>query len=226
MSITLGVPRIKEIINAAKIISTPIIAATLTNPHQESAARIVKGRLEKTYLKDVTKVIEEAWGQMYSYIGIHIDMDAVYQLGVRRRRSRRLRLALLGLTPLPRSTFLPPQLELTLDEIKWAIVGHKKLKIKAEVRRPAVLRGIARVADDFSPPPPARKSTSSRTATASASTSTTRRTATSACGRSSASSATSSSRASRPSRAPSSARRPTTRSRTRSLSRATACARS
>jgi len=83
MSITLGVPRIKEIINAAKIISTPIIAATLTNPHQESAARIVKGRLEKTYLKDVTKVIEEAWGQLYSYIGIHIDMDCVYQLGVR-----------------------------------------------------------------------------------------------------------------------------------------------
>lgn len=104
MSITLGVPRIKEIINAAKLISTPIIAATLTNPHHESAARIVKGRLEKTYLKDITKVVEEAWGQMYSYIGVHIDMDAVFQLG----------------------------LELTLDEVKWAIVNHKKLKIKAE----------------------------------------------------------------------------------------------
>lgn len=54
MSITLGVPRIKEIINAAKLISTPIITAMLQNPDSESAARIVKGRLEKTYLKDVS----------------------------------------------------------------------------------------------------------------------------------------------------------------------------
>ena len=110
MSITLGVPRIKEIINAAKLISTPIITAKLQNPDSESAARIVKGRLEKTYLKDVSrrglaftcsrpldadclrfvcpvplqvaKVIEEAWGTMYSYIGIHIDMDTVHKLGV------------------------------------------------------------------------------------------------------------------------------------------------
>lgn len=84
MSITLGVPRIKEIINAAKLISTPIITAKLQNPDHESAARIVKGRLEKTYLKDIAKVIEEAWGSLYSYIGIHIDMDTVNKLGVRR----------------------------------------------------------------------------------------------------------------------------------------------
>lgn len=82
MSITLGVPRIKEIINAAKLISTPIITAELTNSTSESAARIVKGRLEKTYLKDVASVIEEAWGSMYSYIGIHIDMKTVEKLGV------------------------------------------------------------------------------------------------------------------------------------------------
>jgi len=56
MSITLGVPRIKEIINAAKLISTPIITAKLQNAGSESAARIVKGRLEKTYLKDVSHV--------------------------------------------------------------------------------------------------------------------------------------------------------------------------
>lgn len=56
MSITLGVPRIKEIINAAKLISTPIITAKLQNPDSESAARIVKGRLEKTYLKDVSRI--------------------------------------------------------------------------------------------------------------------------------------------------------------------------
>lgn len=54
MNVTLGVPRIKEIINAAKQISTPIITAKLVAPENETAARIVKGRLEKTYLGDVS----------------------------------------------------------------------------------------------------------------------------------------------------------------------------
>ena len=65
MNITLGVPRIKEIINAAKKISTPIIKAPL-NPKvgqysdaggshfaAETATRVVKGRIEKTTLSDV-----------------------------------------------------------------------------------------------------------------------------------------------------------------------------
>lgn len=54
MNVTLGVPRIKEIINAAKNISTPIITAKLVNAQDESSARIVKGRLEVTYLGDVS----------------------------------------------------------------------------------------------------------------------------------------------------------------------------
>lgn len=53
MNITLGVPRIGEIINAAKSISTPIITSALTVDNDERAARIVKGRIEKTYLGDV-----------------------------------------------------------------------------------------------------------------------------------------------------------------------------
>ena len=53
MNVTLGVPRIKEIINASKSISTPIITAVLVNPHSEQAARIVKGRIETTLLGDV-----------------------------------------------------------------------------------------------------------------------------------------------------------------------------
>lgn len=54
MNVTLGVPRIKEIINAAKTISTPIISAKLFQDKLEQAARIVKGRVEKTYLGDVS----------------------------------------------------------------------------------------------------------------------------------------------------------------------------
>jgi DNA-directed RNA polymerase III subunit RPC1 len=53
MNVTLGVPRIKEIINAAKLISTPIISCKLVNATSEASARIVKGRLEKTHLGDV-----------------------------------------------------------------------------------------------------------------------------------------------------------------------------
>ena len=53
MNVTLGVPRIKEIINAAKVISTPIISCKLVTSDSEASARIVKGRLEKTHLGDV-----------------------------------------------------------------------------------------------------------------------------------------------------------------------------
>jgi DNA-directed RNA polymerase III subunit RPC1 len=53
MNITLGVPRIKEIINASKLINGPIINAPLVANHNERSARIVKARLEKTYLGDV-----------------------------------------------------------------------------------------------------------------------------------------------------------------------------
>ena len=54
MNVTLGVPRIKEIINAAKVISTPIISCKLVTRNSEASARIVKARLEKTLLGDVS----------------------------------------------------------------------------------------------------------------------------------------------------------------------------
>lgn len=53
MSITQGVPRIKEIINASKLISTPVITCDLIQKDDVVAARMVKGRIEKTYLRDV-----------------------------------------------------------------------------------------------------------------------------------------------------------------------------
>lgn len=51
--ITLGVPRIKEIINASRVISTPIITAQLKIDNDPEYARIVKGRIEKTLLGEV-----------------------------------------------------------------------------------------------------------------------------------------------------------------------------
>ena len=104
MNVTLGVPRIKEIINAAKMINTPIIAARLVSDKSEQAARIVKGRIEKTYLGDVASVIEEAWAGNYTYLGVYIDMDAIQKL----------------------------QLEVTLDDIRRAILAIPRLKIREE----------------------------------------------------------------------------------------------
>ena len=54
--ITLGVPRIKEIINASRTISTPIISAGLVDNSDPDAARVVKGRLELTTLGEVSIV--------------------------------------------------------------------------------------------------------------------------------------------------------------------------
>jgi DNA-directed RNA polymerase III subunit RPC1 len=50
MNITQGVPRIKEIINAVKCISTPVITATLVDEKDQNLARRVKARIEKTTL--------------------------------------------------------------------------------------------------------------------------------------------------------------------------------
>ena len=57
MNVTLGVPRIKEIINASKTINTPIISSKLVAADSEISARVVKGRLEKTYLGDVRPLV-------------------------------------------------------------------------------------------------------------------------------------------------------------------------
>ncbi|KAF9436386.1 hypothetical protein BGZ76_004117 [Entomortierella beljakovae] len=101
MNITLGVPRIKEIINAAKVITTPIITTRLVNNYDVKAARIVKGRIEKTMLGDIAEFIEEVYKPDECYIGIRLDMDAIRRL----------------------------QLETDLDEVANAIGLAPKLKI-------------------------------------------------------------------------------------------------
>ena len=55
MNVTLGVPRIKEIINASKVISTPLLCVPLVHEDDEINARIIKGCLERTTLGQVAK---------------------------------------------------------------------------------------------------------------------------------------------------------------------------
>ncbi|KAF2138602.1 uncharacterized protein K452DRAFT_290746 [Aplosporella prunicola CBS 121167] len=82
MSITQGVPRIKEIINASKVISTPVITCELENTSDIRAARMVKARVEKTYLKDIIAYIEDVWYENGSYLNMRVDWDTVNKLGL------------------------------------------------------------------------------------------------------------------------------------------------
>lgn len=77
MSITQGVPRIKEIINASKVISTPVITCPLLNNHQIEAARVVKGRIEKTYVSDVLRFVEDEWRPDEGNVVLQIDSAAL-----------------------------------------------------------------------------------------------------------------------------------------------------
>eukprot|EP00537_Pseudo-nitzschia_pungens_P000576 CAMPEP_0172366942 /NCGR_PEP_ID=MMETSP1060-20121228/17645_1 /TAXON_ID=37318 /ORGANISM="Pseudo-nitzschia pungens, Strain cf. cingulata" /LENGTH=1400 /DNA_ID=CAMNT_0013090977 /DNA_START=167 /DNA_END=4369 /DNA_ORIENTATION=+ len=80
MNVTLGVPRIKEIINASKLISTPIITVKLEQDDNKIAARVVKAGIEKTTLGQVSKYIKEVISPNACYISIELDMDAIDQL--------------------------------------------------------------------------------------------------------------------------------------------------
>lgn len=117
MSITQGVPRIKEIINASSTISTPVITCELSNRVNEVAARIVKARVEKTFLRDIIKYVEDVWTPNDAYIAVKIDWETVQSLRV----------------------------EITPEEIAAAINKHKPLKWGKAGTRINVSQSIIRV---------------------------------------------------------------------------------
>jgi DNA-directed RNA polymerase III subunit RPC1 len=102
MNITLGVPRIKEIINATKDISTPIITAKLFNETDPVSARIVKGRIEKTILGDVCEYIKEVYTPRGCYLEVKVDLESIEKL----------------------------KLEVTTESIKHSIFHSPKIKLK------------------------------------------------------------------------------------------------
>lgn len=105
MNITQGVPRIKEIINASKTISTPIITAALMNDTDAECARRVKGRIEKTLLGEVSEYLEEVFLPDDCFVLVKLDIDRIRLL----------------------------QLEVTADTIRYSISLYKtKLRIKNE----------------------------------------------------------------------------------------------
>ncbi|CAL4127007.1 unnamed protein product, partial [Meganyctiphanes norvegica] len=77
MNITLGVPRILEIINASKVISTPIITAKLEDGKDPEKARQVKGRIEKTMLGEVSEFVEEVFLTDDCFLLLKLAMDRI-----------------------------------------------------------------------------------------------------------------------------------------------------
>lgn len=82
MNITQGVPRIVEIINATKTISTPIITAELRNNTSMEFARQVKARIEKTTLGELSSYVELVCSPDSCHLIIGIDMARIKVLGL------------------------------------------------------------------------------------------------------------------------------------------------
>ncbi|PWA85353.1 nuclear RNA polymerase C1 [Artemisia annua] len=80
MNVTLGVPRIKEILNAAKKISTPVITAKLRSNDNLSYAKLVKVQMERTYLGQVAKSIKLVLGLRSASIVISLDKGTIQAL--------------------------------------------------------------------------------------------------------------------------------------------------
>ncbi|XP_074555847.1 LOW QUALITY PROTEIN: DNA-directed RNA polymerase III subunit 1-like [Curcuma longa] len=104
MNVTLGVPRIKEIINAAKNISTPIITAALETDNNVIFARMVKSSIEKTTLGEVAKAVKIVLSSGQPYISIKLDMDLIEAL----------------------------HMGITAESVRHSILNHRKIKLKEE----------------------------------------------------------------------------------------------
>ncbi|CAD5172540.1 DNA-directed RNA polymerase III subunit 1-like isoform X1 [Musa acuminata AAA Group] len=104
MNVTLGVPRIKEIINASKNISTPIVTATLLNGRDVLSARVVKSCIEKTVLGEVAKALKIVLKSSRPYIVVKLDMDLIEALHMR----------------------------VSAESVCHSILNHPKIKLKSE----------------------------------------------------------------------------------------------
>ena len=104
MNITLGVPRINELMNASKKTSTPIITAQLDAAvaGNKISARIIKGRIEATTLGQISKHIAENISRSDYTVSIKLDLLTIANL----------------------------HLELTIDDIIFTIENEKRLQLK------------------------------------------------------------------------------------------------
>lgn len=77
MNVTLGVPRIQEVMNAVKTIKTPVVVAPLENKTDPIAAIAMKGVIDKVTLGQITKYIKEVQSYEGCYIEILLDFKLI-----------------------------------------------------------------------------------------------------------------------------------------------------
>lgn len=83
MNVSMGVPRIQEVMNAIKTIKTPVIRAKLINDTEEMAARQVKGLIDRIELGKIAKRIEEIENASVCCIEIELDIKIIEEAGMK-----------------------------------------------------------------------------------------------------------------------------------------------
>lgn len=151
MNITQGVPRIKEIINCAKTLSTPVITVHLANDTDEDFARRVRARIESTTLSEITDYMENYVTKDDGYLIIKINLE-------------RIKVLLLGIDvhaiarkicSIPRGSIRVDQIRVHRDDIiivsstgKTANVS-KELRNYREICKRVVIQGYSTVKRAF-----------------------------------------------------------------------------
>ncbi|KAK9450860.1 uncharacterized protein V1518DRAFT_158462 [Limtongia smithiae] len=118
MNVTLGVPRIKEIINASKVISTPIIKCVLVNREDERAARMVKGRIEKTHLEDIIYYMEDVYQETRAFLSVRLDLKTIDNLQLEIR-----------VEDVARAIWRAPKLKISMKDV--SILGRDRIRVYA-----------------------------------------------------------------------------------------------
>ncbi|KER28623.1 hypothetical protein T265_04576 [Opisthorchis viverrini] len=82
MNITQGVPRMREIVNAAAKIKTPLLTVTLTDPFSASLARQVKLAIEPTRLADISISLRQCLTPEDVYVSVKLDEKRMARRGI------------------------------------------------------------------------------------------------------------------------------------------------
>ena len=77
MNVTLGVPRIKEIINASTNIQTPIIEVSLKNSTDIMVAKLVKNIINPIYVETISEYIREVYEPSGCYLELKLNLSLI-----------------------------------------------------------------------------------------------------------------------------------------------------
>ena len=140
MNVTLGVPRIKEIINASRNIATPMIYAELEKDpnlgghnqredfeQAKSRARGVKMQLEKTTLGEVAELIRAEWvasdNNNSAVMKVKLDEKRLYDLQINDKEVRNVETG---------EIIKPARIQLNADAVRYMLADAPKIKVKVD----------------------------------------------------------------------------------------------